>query len=159
MKALTVRQPWVQSILHLGKPVENRKWRTSHRGLTALHASAGMSRADRNMWCDCIRYVFGPEAGRQIIASTDMDELPRGAIVGVVTIKEVVDAHDSRWFFGPYGFVLENPLILPRPIPCGGFLNLWTVPPDVEAEIKTVLDANQARPSPVMELINCRGNA
>jgi hypothetical protein len=33
-KALTIRQPWAHSIIHLGKDVENRSWRTDYKGIS-----------------------------------------------------------------------------------------------------------------------------
>src|SRR5207302_502261 len=38
MKALTVRQPWAWAIVQGKKDVENRSWRTDHRGMVAIHA-------------------------------------------------------------------------------------------------------------------------
>jgi hypothetical protein len=40
MKALSIKQPCVQEILHEGKDIENRHWKRSFRGYIALHASA-----------------------------------------------------------------------------------------------------------------------
>src|SRR5262245_15321972 len=42
MKALTVLQPWAWAIIHGPKRIENRVWRTNHRGPLAIHA--GISR-------------------------------------------------------------------------------------------------------------------
>jgi hypothetical protein len=42
MKGLSLRQPWLTAILHLGKRIENRTWNTSYRGEVLLHASAGV---------------------------------------------------------------------------------------------------------------------
>lgn len=36
-------------------------------------------------------------------------DLPSGGIVGVVELLDCVDSYDSRWFFGPYGWVLGSP--------------------------------------------------
>ncbi|MFL6864136.1 MAG: hypothetical protein ACJ8DZ_14170 [Allosphingosinicella sp.] len=43
LPALSIRQPWAHAILHLGKDIENRGRCHRHRGLTLIHASAGMS--------------------------------------------------------------------------------------------------------------------
>ena len=37
--ALSLRQPWLHAVLHLGKDVENRTWRSGFRGRVVLHAS------------------------------------------------------------------------------------------------------------------------
>ena len=49
MKALSIRQPWAHLILHGGKDIENRDWRTSVRGRVLVHASKGMTRDDAYM--------------------------------------------------------------------------------------------------------------
>jgi hypothetical protein len=36
------------------------------------------------------------------------DDLPRGGIVGRTTLVDCVTHHTSRWFEGPYGFVLAG---------------------------------------------------
>ena len=44
-------------------------------------------------------------------------EIERGGIVGQSTILDCVENHDSPWFFGPYGFVLDQSKPLPfRPM-------------------------------------------
>jgi ASCH domain len=37
---LTVRQPWAWAIIHGGKDVENRSWRTKYRGPLLIHAGS-----------------------------------------------------------------------------------------------------------------------
>ena len=39
MKALSIRQPWIWAMFHLGKDVENRTWSTGVRERVMLHAS------------------------------------------------------------------------------------------------------------------------
>jgi hypothetical protein len=46
VKVLTIRQPWAHAILHLGKDVENRSWRTRYRGLLLIHAAARPERKE-----------------------------------------------------------------------------------------------------------------
>lgn len=47
----------------------------------------------------------------------------------------VKHARQSKWFTGPYGWLLTDVIALPEPIPCKGSQGLWTVPVEVEAEI------------------------
>lgn len=115
--ALSIRQPWAYCILHLGKPVENRRWSTKFRGSVCLHASKTMTLDD---------YVSGQltsrDAGVKAIPARNQYEL--GGIVGVVDIVDCVTDHPSPWFFGPYGFVLENPRPVPF-IPVSGALGFF----------------------------------
>lgn len=65
----------------------------------------------------------------------------RSAILGTARIVEFVElgqlhphgALKSPWFFGPFGWILEEIRPLAEPVPCKGALGLWTVPAHVEA--------------------------
>jgi len=96
IKALSIQQPWAWAILHAGKPVENRSWNTSVRGIIAIHAGKKYDR-DGHEWIQDEFDIAIPTI------------LPVGGIVGTVVIHRVATEHASPWFFGPYGFVLENP--------------------------------------------------
>ncbi|PCI53899.1 MAG: hypothetical protein COB36_11720, partial [Alphaproteobacteria bacterium] len=52
-------------------------------------------------------------------------ELRTGGIIGQATLVDCVDKSDSPWFFGRYGFVLENVKALPFR-PCKGQLGFFT---------------------------------
>ncbi|ATE84691.1 hypothetical protein B9J07_25420 [Sinorhizobium sp. LM21] len=107
--ALSVRQPWAWCILHAGKDMENRTWRTRFRGSIALHAAKGLTKAEFE---DCLATVHEISETQPFTPGLTMpalDELPRGGIVGVVDIVGCVNNDKSAWFFGPYGFCLANP--------------------------------------------------
>jgi len=38
MKAISIRQPWANLIVHDIKPIENRSWKTNFRGRVLVHA-------------------------------------------------------------------------------------------------------------------------
>lgn len=108
-KALSIMQPWAWLIVNDHKDIENRDWRTSFRGLVAIHAGKKM---DGDV-ADDVRCGVNPLTGR----SLDLAELPgdfdRGGIVGVAEIVDCVANSTSRWFVGRYGFVIRNA----RPVP------------------------------------------
>lgn len=126
--ALSLRNPWWWFILHGGKNIENRDWRTHYRGLIWIHASqwyrAGFAQSD---------FLYAKQiarrSGHQIPAALSAQELRQysGAIVGCVTIVDCVERSRSRWFNGPYGFVLVNPKPLRVPILCKGARGLFDV--------------------------------
>jgi hypothetical protein len=120
MKALSVQQPYANKIIFHGKDIENRTRCTSFQGTVAIHASMKLH----------------PNAK---LSKKAKDELVRGAIVGVVDVVDCVDNHKSKWFIGPYGYVLKNPRPLATPIPCKGMLGFWKVSPKMEREIKRQL--------------------
>ena len=51
-------------------------------------------------------------------------ELEIGGIVGVVDVIDCVESHKSKWFNGPFGWVLANPRCL-RFRQCKGALGLF----------------------------------
>jgi hypothetical protein len=125
---ISIRQPWVWAIFFAGKEIENRDWPTKVRGRVLVHASAGMTRLE---WSDFLTVAHGISYERPFpsgLALPAYEELPRGCIFGSVTITNCVEAHDSPWFFGRYGFVLADPKPLPKPIPYKGKLGFFPVP-------------------------------
>lgn len=107
--ALSVRQPWVHSIMHLEKRIENRSWSTKVRGEIALHAAKGMTNDE---WIDGLETASMAAVESPFILDMKFpgrEGLQFGGIVGTVEIVDVVTEHPSAWFFGPYGFVLANP--------------------------------------------------
>jgi hypothetical protein len=54
-----------------------------------------------------------------------------GAIIGFVDIGDCVDDSRSKWFLGDYGYTLEKPRLLKKPVPCKGALGFWKVPASV----------------------------
>ena len=120
MKALSVKQPYADKIIFRGKDIENSTRRTNFRGTVVIHA----------------KMKFYPLAK---LSEKEKKQMVRGAIIGVVDIVDCVDKHKSKWFGGPYGYVLRNPRPLPKPIPCKGMLGFWKVSPQVERDIKRQL--------------------
>jgi hypothetical protein len=91
-RAISVRQPWAWLIVHGGKDIENRTWRTNFRGRVYIHA--GKEFDEKAL-----------EAFRNRVPGI----LELGGIIGSVEIVDCVDHSDSEWFMGPHGFVLRNP--------------------------------------------------
>lgn len=127
MYALSIKQPWVHAILHLGKDIENRTWQRAYRGVIALHASAKPS-------------VDAEYPGR--LRVPDLTLLDYSAICGVAELADIVTFSRSRWFYSPsdgetnYGWILRNVRLLREPIPCNGRLGLWEVPSNIGRKIR-----------------------
>lgn len=86
MKALSIRQPWVDAILYGGKRIENRlAWRGSDfRGEFLIHASSGMTGveyAEAVRFCERRGISWRPRAQHL---------LTRGAIVGRARVVDVI---------------------------------------------------------------------
>jgi hypothetical protein len=133
MNAISIREPWAWAILHAGKDVENRDWPTRFRGTVAVHATKGLTRDEHLLASMQIEETSGLRPPAFPMLKT------RGFVVGLVDIIGCVDEHSSPWFQGEYGFLLENPRPLVRPVYCRGALGFWNLPPEVEALVREQL--------------------
>lgn len=124
MRALSVRQPWAWLIVNGHKDVENRDWSCGYRGPLLIHAGKTLTHKYHREQQQVIADVFG-------IVLPAWDQLPRGGIVGVATLVDVVDDSDSPWFTGRVdggcGWVLRDARPLPF-YPCAGALGFFNVP-------------------------------
>jgi hypothetical protein len=115
VKALSIRQPWVELILQGRKTLEIRSWKTEHRGEIYLHSAFNLDRAALK------RYP--------------LEEPQRSAIVGTARIDDVEELTERRWRelaghhlstlpWDPercrYGFWLAGAQRLAQPRPCMG---------------------------------------
>jgi hypothetical protein len=143
MKALTLWPEWIPAILHYGKRVENRPWRPSCAlSNLALHSGMRVGGGQlRQSAIEDVADVATEATGRVVLASDIEAHLTLGAIVALVDVtgyRQDADdiAEEQRpWFFGPWGWVLDNLQPLVEPIPCRGHQGLWPVPRDIEAEV------------------------
>jgi hypothetical protein len=124
MKALTVRQPWAYLVVTGVKPIENRNWCPSYRGPLLIHASKEIDEDDIAR----AEGLLGHRLAR--------DRLVTGAVIGVVTLVDVVQASRSRWFTGPFGWRLEDARQFIKPVPARGQLSLWVPPRRVLAQLQ-----------------------
>lgn len=106
--ALSVHPHMAWLIVHGFKPVENRNWRTQHRGPLLIHASTWPCEAPAILLPDL-------EARYGIRVPEYPDEWPTGGVIGVVDLVDIVERHPSPFFTGKFGWVLERP----RPLPFG----------------------------------------
>jgi hypothetical protein len=117
VKALSIKQPYPHHIFHDGKDVENRDWPTRGRGWVIVHAG----KKDEGI----------PAA---------LGSLPKGGVVGMMKIVDCVDAMESRWFFGKYGFVIGAAFPVPL-IPGSGKLGFFNLPADVCLRVADAIGA------------------
>jgi hypothetical protein len=130
VKAITIRQPWTDSILYGTKRIENRTWAVpaAYIGVrTFLHAAK--SRDHR-----AIRNGIRPQ--------NDV----RGAILGAFTITGCHDDGDDCTpncsFWGQdqlFHWQLADVIALPEPVPAKGQLGFWTPPEPVLAAVQQQL--------------------
>lgn len=128
MKALSIWQPWAWLILSKQmdlegwhKYYENRTWPCHYKGPLLIHAAKTYS------W-----------EGHKFIERRGIsvpDHLPMGGLVGLVTMVGCVTQSVNPFFFGPYGFVLRNPIPFEKMIPCRGYQRIFEVDFSLEVEI------------------------
>ena len=139
MKALTLTQPWATLVAIGAKRIETRSWSTAFRGPIAIHAAKGFPRDARD-------YVM-IEPFRSALSVASYLQLPVGAIVGIGLLVDVLPTEargclsgifddypeldtERERAFGDYsenrfGWVMEDVVPLPNPIPAKGALGLW----------------------------------
>lgn len=128
MKTLSVRQPWAWLIVQGFKPVENRTWETLYRGPVAIHASQAMTRADYD---DCVEFLRGTPGLRHIVdALPAPEDLQRGGIVGKAHLVGCTRVHESPFFVGPFGHMLQYAVPVPFQA-CKGALGYFRLPQGV----------------------------
>lgn len=130
MKALSIRAPWWWYIIHGYKDIENRDWPARFRGRVLIHVGKWWNAKEI---MDDLNGIHMGIIEPGIVAPPRLsDLLPScGRIVGSVEIVDCVSDHNSRWFFGEYGFVLRSPIVFDIPIPFKGALGFFDVPDDL----------------------------
>ena len=119
-RVLSIRQPWAWAIFELGKDIENRSWKPPNYVIGSRLLIHAPLRAEPIEPEDLL-----PPLWNNDIPVPRTRDLPTGCIVGSVRIAGVVTERTSRWYSGPYGWVLEAPIPVEEHVPCRGRLGLW----------------------------------
>lgn len=102
MKVLTIRQPFASLIVEGHMPLENRPWRTRHRGLLLIHAAGA------------------PPTGLSKLPpiANPPTDYPLSACIGAVTLDNITTTSSSPWYIpGQLAWHLSNPVKFPNPLP------------------------------------------
>lgn len=141
MKALSIRQPWANLIVHAGKDIENRTWSTRYRGPVLIHAGQGMTYRELAVAEAFARTALGLDGAPT--GPVTPGTLHRGGIIGAAEVVDCVRTSASPWFMGPWGFVLANA----KPLPfraCKGQLGFFDVDLDDDESAHIPLPAPPA---------------
>ncbi|TGL58686.1 ASCH domain-containing protein [Leptospira ognonensis] len=97
MKAISIRQPLAYLIVNGYKDVENGSWPTSFRGKVLIHAG---KKFENETYYNVLKNLK--------IKLPPIEDFELGGIVGEAEIVDCVEKSKSKWFSGPYGFVMKN---------------------------------------------------
>jgi hypothetical protein len=141
MKCLSLRQDWAAYVALGAKPVENRSWATKWRGPLLIHASV---KPDPNMVLTTAQVEAAKAAIREKHQQTTDAQFDtayaQGAIIAKVELIRIWDDFTDKpalhlWHEpGLLGWVFEDPVIFPKPIPYKGQLGVFEVPDSVIPE-------------------------
>lgn len=136
IEALTLTPPWDFAIIHCGKSIENRKWKTTKRGWVLIHAAQQTSPEDH------AAVIETAQAAGYTGPMPEYREVRRSAITGAVRIVNVMHYDEQARCKMPlgwsvpaqFGFVLADPIALP-PVHAKGAQGFWKVPRDVREKL------------------------
>ncbi len=132
MKALTLWQPWATLAAMGVKEYETRHWPTNYRGQLAIHAARRPVTPDDLM-------LRGIVPSLENLGIYRVEDLPMGAVLGIVQIDDVVRAdslttpafinsmeyHLGNYEPGRFAWRLRVLKGFDTPIPCPGRQGLW----------------------------------
>ena len=131
MKAISLWQPWASAIALGIKRIETRSWSTNFRGPIAIHAAKRWGKDQRDF--SNLEHTLGRLPAR----------VPLGAFVATAVLADVrpteeltldieaIERMYGDYSFGRFGWILENIVALPEPIPYRGEQGLFYVGHDV----------------------------
>jgi len=146
MKALTIKAPWAQAIVHGTKRIENRTWKP-HADVIgkriAIHCGKSLARPrdyddprasvqldEAHRWCVGTGRV---EAGH-IIGTARVSGYvgPSRAVGGggLWSADQIIAVRDHPWWIGPIGWLLEDVRAV-EPVAARGQVGMWTVPENI----------------------------
>lgn len=111
MKALSLWQPWAWLVVHGGKDVENRTWRTNFRGDLLIHASSHrLTATERLEFLEFCTRQFGNEEGLEIHERARHHGIDLGGVLGFVEIVDCIPDSQSPWAMSnQWHWLVANP--------------------------------------------------
>lgn len=144
MKAISLIQPWASALFirrpdgKILKGIETRSWKLPERTKFPLRVAVHASKGIPGWAKDFAQSEFCRKTGIPPIK-----EMPFGSIIGYITIMgcrmtedlepqiDETEANYGDYSPGRWGWMLCDPVLLDKPIPCKGSLGLWEVPSEL----------------------------
>lgn len=150
-RAVTIHQPWAWAVAVGHKPVENRTWRPP---LEAVGKLIGIHAGRQPIMELDAEFAAAMRATAPHVQRLTPRECTLGALIGVARLVGVVRRHPVTarmhflftrsdlgeavpedlaarirpWWRGPWGWLLDEAVLLPEPIPMRGQQGLWRIP-------------------------------
>lgn len=145
IRCLTLWQPYANCVALGAKQFETRSRATPWRGLLAIHAAKRrMTAEQRDLW----RLVVARQHGAGAAFCAGLCGCVGGAVVALARVAscevmtpELIAAQTDEerevgdWQPGRYAWRLEDVHRLSEPLQLKGRQGMWTLPPDVAAEV------------------------
>jgi hypothetical protein len=153
LKAITLYEPWASLMAIGAKRNETRGCRTTHRGDIAIHAAKARINVSDAVADATIR-AFTTRGGvnmsfGHIVAVVDLWDVQPAEKFGTIKTsdREFIQLSEEEFMFGNYNggcgrWIYRTRTLrrLTHPIPTRGYQSIgWTVPPDVEAQVREQL--------------------
>lgn len=126
MKALSIREPWGWLIASGHKNIENRSWKTNHRGIFLIHETK-TTRKDHAAAVDFVRR-FNPELAEKI---PPFKPHRGGAIIGSAELVDCMSWQEDPpkpWYMGAeWAFRIANARLHEKSTPMAGALRFWDI--------------------------------
>lgn len=145
LDAITLAQPWPRMMLlpEAPKRIENRDWAPPRRLIgkhLALHGGRGpKGKAEqarlRGELDEINLQIWEGEADPEEWEGERVLDWCVSGIYAVARLAGVAQRSDDPWFFGPYGWVLED-FVAIEPVPCKGRQGLWKVEGDLLGAVR-----------------------
>jgi len=140
MRVLSLSRPWTWAIFDpiANKGIENRSWPPPIEAIGNQIAIQAAKSWDEDALQFFLKLGLSNFPNRK-------DRYVSGAIIGVVTLDKVVTSartlppEQARWFFGEYGWIFTDRVLLPTPIPMTGSLGLRWLSGEFEASVNEQL--------------------
>lgn len=120
-RVISIWQPWAWAIIHLGKDIKNRTWKTNVRGDILIHTSRTTQNFEQDR--EEIQQAFG-------IALPTRAEMAFGALIGIAELYDCTWSEDGNDGWGlpqSWHWHLRNARPLPQPIPYRGSQGFFNV--------------------------------
>jgi hypothetical protein len=138
MKAISLWQPWASAIACGAKRIETRSWETRYFGPIAIHAAKKWDHELAAIYCR----LHDEVPGFSDLLKDEHDRyipLPFGAVIATAELLACVPTDQLRdnpkvgpmelalgnYSPGRFGWLLQNVVRLPKPIPARGHQQLW----------------------------------